>query len=129
MKPQTALLYTRDCDFDCLVGEALAETETVILPARTVAEAFQIIRKRGRDLAFALMDFDGACRGMMLLSAVHSCFEHLPILVTTSNNAEHVTAIAYANGATACLRKPTHSAILASAITEVTGPTQHLTAA
>lgn len=129
MKPKIALLYTRDGDFDYLVAEALAETETIILPARTVAEAFQIIRKRGHDLSFALMDFDGGCRGMILLSAVHSCFEHLPILVTTSNNAEHVTAIAYANGATACLGRPEHPAILANAITELTTPRQNLTAA
>lgn len=129
MKPNLALLYTRDGDFDCLVAETLAETETIILSARTIAEAFQIIRKRGRDLAFALMDFDGGCRGMILLSAVHSCFEHLPILVTTSKNAEHVTAIAYANGATACLSRPQHPAILANAITELTAPTQQLTAA
>ena len=129
MKPKVVLLYTRDGGFACLVSEALAETETIILPARTVAEAFQIIRKRGRDLAFALMDFDGGCRGMILLSAVHSCFEHLPILVTTSNNAEHVTAIAYANGATACLTRPKHSGALSEAIAELTATKQHLVAA
>ena len=29
------------------------------------------------------------CRGMTLLSAVHTCFEQLPVLVTTSRDAEH----------------------------------------
>src|SRR6266566_112871 len=31
------------------------------------------------------------CRGMTLLSAVHTCFEQLPVLVPTSRDAEHAT--------------------------------------
>jgi CheY-like chemotaxis protein len=128
-KPPVILLYTRDRGFDGLLGEALSGTGSIVLIARTVAEALQIACQRGRELAFALMDFDGGCRGMTILSAIHTCFEKLPILVTTSKDAEHVSAIAYANGARTCLSKPKHSAGLANAISQITAPEQQLAAA
>ena len=115
MRPQV-LLYTRDRYFDKVVSEALSGTGTIVLLARTVADALQIICQRGRELDFALMDFDGGCRGMTLLSAVHTCYEQLPILVTTSRDAVHATAIAYTNGARSCLTKPRHASMLTEAI-------------
>jgi CheY-like chemotaxis protein len=129
MKPKLVLLYTRDRGFDGLLGEALSGTDAIVLIARTVAEALQIICDRGRELAFALMDFDGGCRGLTVLSAIHTCFEQLPIMVTTSKDADHVTAVAYANGARACLNKPFRSAGLASAIATVMAPAPRLVSA
>ncbi|MEY2489789.1 MAG: Response regulator receiver domain [Verrucomicrobiota bacterium] len=115
MKPQV-LLYTRDPNFGGLLGEALSGTGAIVFIARTVADALQIVCQRGRTLDFALMDFDGGCRGMTLLSAVHTCFEQLPILVTTAEGADHASAVAYANGARRCLNKPRHASMLAAAI-------------
>jgi DNA-binding response OmpR family regulator len=115
MKPQV-LLYTRDPNFDGLLGEALAGTGSIVRIARTVTDALQIVCQHGRHLDLALMDFDGGCRGMTLLSAVHTCFDQLPILVTTSQDAEHASAVALANGARACFTKPHHAAPLNAAI-------------
>ena len=128
MKPQV-LLYTRDPNFGGLLVEALSGTGTVVLIARTVADALQIVCQRGRNLHFALMDFDGGCRGMTLLSAVHTCYEQLPILVTTSEDAEHATAVAYANGARSCLTKPRHAALLTAAIADLSETHHQLAAA
>jgi DNA-binding response OmpR family regulator len=128
-KAQIVLLYTRDGGFGGVVGEALSGTGSVVLVARTVADALQIVGQRGRELAFALMDFDGGCRGMTLLSAIHTCFEELPILVTTSKDAEDVRAVAFANGARACLPKPAYPAGLANAISEMITPDHQLAAA
>ena len=128
-KAQVVLLYTRDGNLDALLGEALSGTGTIVLVARTVADALQIVCQRGRELTFALMDFDGGCRGMTILSAIHTCFEKLPILVTTSKDAEHVSAVAYANGARACFPKPTYPARLANAISEITAQGHQLAAA
>jgi CheY-like chemotaxis protein len=127
--PKVVLLYTRDRAFDTLVGEALSGTEAIVLIARNVADALQIVCRRGRDLAFAVMDFDGGCRGLTLLSAIHTCLEQLAILVTTAADAEHVAAVAYANGARSCLSKPTNFADLANAIAKVTAPDRQLAAA
>jgi DNA-binding NtrC family response regulator len=129
MKPKLVLLYTRDRGFDSLLGAALSGSGAIVLIARTVADALQIICQRGRELAFAVMDFDGGCRGMTVLSAIHTCFEHLPIVVTTSKEAEHVTAVAYANGARTCLDRSVPSAQLANAISGVTAPPERAVAA
>ena len=128
MKSQV-LLYTRDPDFDGLLGEALSGTGAIVLIARTVADVLQIVCQRGCSLEFALMDFDGGCRGMTLLSAVHACSERLPILVTTSEDAEHVTAVAYANGARGCLTKPRIAAPLTAAIADLNETHHQLAAA
>jgi DNA-binding NarL/FixJ family response regulator len=66
------------------------------------------------------MDFDDGCRGRTLLSAVHNCYERLPIVVTTSEKAEHACFLAYANGARTCLKKPLSAASFAEAIADVT---------
>jgi DNA-binding NtrC family response regulator len=129
MKPRLVLLFTRDRAFDQLVSEALFGAGAIVLIARSVADALQIVCQRGRELDFALMDFDGGCRGMTLLSAVHTCHQQLPVLVTTSEDTEHATAVAYANGARVCLNKPLSAALLANAISEVIAPDQLLVAA
>lgn len=128
MKPQV-LLYTRDPDFDSLLAEALSGTGATVLVARTVADALKIVCQHGRNLDFALMDFDGGCRGMTLLSAMHTCYEKLPILVTTSEDAEDTTAVAYANGARSCLTKPRHASMLSAAITNLNARNYQLVAA
>jgi DNA-binding response OmpR family regulator len=129
MKPRLVLLYTRDRAFVPLVSEALVGAGAIVLIARSVADALQIVCQRGRELDFALMDFDGGGRGMTLLSAVHTCHEQLPIFVITSEDTAHATAVAYANGARACLNKPLSPALLANAISEIPAPDQVLVAA
>ncbi len=129
MKPRLVLLYTPDRNFDRVLSEALFGTDAIVLIARSVGDALQMVCHRGRELGLAVMDFDGGCRGMTLLSAVHTCFEQLPILVTTSEDTEHATAMARANGARACLTKPLPAARLANAISDLVAPVHHLVAA
>jgi DNA-binding NarL/FixJ family response regulator len=88
----------------------------------------QIVCQRGGELDFAVMDFDDGCRGMTLLSAVHTCYEQLPIVVTTSEDAEQASCLAYANGARACLKKPLSAAGFAKVIADVTAPRHQLIA-
>lgn len=113
------LLFTRDRNFEQLARAALFGTGATVLTAQDVRQALEIVCQRGRELDFALLDFDAGCRGMTLLSALHTCHQQLPILVTTSNDAEHSTAIAYANGALACLNKPLPAERLAHAIADL----------
>jgi DNA-binding NtrC family response regulator len=120
MKEPLILLFTRDGDFAQSVREAVSETGATVLVARDVRDGLQIVWQRGRELDFALMDFDDGCRGRTLLSAVHNCYERLPIVVTTSEKAEHASFLAYANGARTCLKQPLSVAVLAKAIADVT---------
>ena len=118
---RTVLLFTRDSCFDELIAKVFSEP-AIILSARTVREALRIVCQRGRELNLALMDFDGASRGMTLLSAVHTCYERVPIVVTTSEHGEHASFLAYANGARTCLKKPLSPVGFAHAIADVTAP-------
>src|SRR6266550_5810820 len=129
MKPRIVLLYTRNQNFDRVLTEALGGTGVVVRTARSVADALQIVCQRGSELDFAVMDFDGGCCGMTLLSAVHTCHQQLPILVTTSEDAEHLNVVAYANGARACLNKPLQAAKLANAIADLNATYHQLVAA
>ena len=119
MREPLILLFTRDGDFAQSVREAVSETGATVLVARDVRDGLQIVWQRGRELDFALMDFDDGCRGRTLLSAVHNCYERLPV-VTSSEKAEHASFLAYANGARTCLKKPLSVAVLAKAIADVT---------
>ena len=120
MKSPLILLFTRDGDFARSVRDALFETDATVLIARDVRDGLQIVWHRGGELDSALMDFDDGCRGRTLLSAVHNCYERLPIVVTTSEKAEHACFLAYANGARTCLKKPLSAASFAEAIAGVT---------
>jgi DNA-binding NtrC family response regulator len=122
MKSPLILLFTRDDEFAQSVREALFGTGAMVLIARDVRDGLQIVCQRGRELDSALMDFDDGSRGMTLLSAVHTCYEQLPVVVTTSENAERACFLAYANGARTCLRKPLSTAGFAKAIADVTAP-------
>jgi DNA-binding NtrC family response regulator len=121
MKPRLALLYTRDRGFDQILAEALAGTATIILIARSVGDALQIVCRRGRELDFAVLDFNDGCRGMTLLSALDTCCDKLPTLVVSSKDSEDASAsaIAYANGARVCLNKPFPVWMLANAIVKL----------
>jgi CheY-like chemotaxis protein len=43
---------------------------------------------------------------MTLLGAINMCRKDFPVVVVTRDDEKHVEALAYANGAAACLPKP-----------------------
>jgi len=49
MKPALVLLYTHDRNFDRPLSEALIRTGAIVLIARSVGDALQIVSSRGRD--------------------------------------------------------------------------------
>jgi DNA-binding response OmpR family regulator len=119
MKLGLVLLYTRDHNFDHILAQVFSGTDTIVLVGRTVADALGIVCRRGRELDLVVLDFNPGCRGMTLLSAIHGCYETLPILVVTSEESESAKAIACANGARICLSKPLPAGLLASAIVDL----------
>ena len=130
MNTRLVLLLTRDRAFEKLLTEAVLKTgAAVILIARNIGEALQIVCTRGRELAFAVIDFGEGCHGMTLLSALNMCRADLPIAVVTSSDACHAAAIAYTNGVAACLSKPISGAELEIVIREWRCPKVELTAA
>jgi DNA-binding NtrC family response regulator len=116
MKRRRALLFTSDTEFESLVRQAFLGTDTIFLVARTVSDALQIACHRGRELDLAIMTFCEDCHGMTLLSAIHGCYEQLRTLVVVEKDSGHASALAYANGACACLSKPVSVVELTNAI-------------
>ena len=114
--PPIILLVTRDRALDQLVAQALLGSSAIVLIARNVSDALQIVCGRGRELQMAVLDVDDACRGMTLLAAMHTCYSELPVLITVPSAEERVRSLAFANGARACLSKPLQVATLANAI-------------
>jgi len=125
MNAHLVLLLTQDRDFEKLLTEAL-RSDATILVTRNVGDALQILCTRGAELDFAVIDRDD-CHGMNLLSAINACRHELPIVVMTCE-AYHCAALAYANGAAACLAKPITSAELRLAIQELRRPKLELAA-
>jgi CheY-like chemotaxis protein len=113
------LLYTRDDDLQKVVRQALWDTGTILLIARTVEEALQIVCRRGRELDVAIMAFNQDCRGITLLDAIHRCCKQLPTLVVVDKDSEQVRALAYAHGARFCLSEPVSPVELANAIADL----------
>ncbi len=128
-RPLTVLLFTRDRMLDNAVADALAGRSAKVLIARTVADAIQIVCEWGRRLDLAVMDFDDGCRGMTLLTAVHTCCEKLPVLVTASRDAQHVQAIACANGARVCFDRSYTGEAVAGALAALSDSHSQLLAA
>lgn len=105
MKSNLILLLTEDIDVENQLEEAAREAGAGMILAQDVGEAIQIVCTR-REIDLAIIDFDDGCHGMTLLSALNIFRGDLPIVVVTSTDIDHVAALAYANGAAACLTKP-----------------------
>jgi DNA-binding NtrC family response regulator len=74
------------------------------------------------DIDLAIIDFEHGPHGMTLLSAISTLRGNLPVIVITHDDEEHVEAVAYTNGAAACLAKPVLATELVSAIRELCKP-------
>jgi ActR/RegA family two-component response regulator len=130
MNPRLILLLTHDREFENLLTEAVLATGAAgILVARTVDDALHIVCTRGRELDFAVIDFDDGCHGMTLLSALDACRHGLQVVVVTSQDVYHAAAVAYANGVAACLAKPIAASDLEIVIRELRHPKLELEAA
>jgi DNA-binding NarL/FixJ family response regulator len=102
-----------------VVRQALWDTGTILLIARTVEDALQIVCRRGRELDVAIMAFSEDCHGITSLSAIHGCCKQLPTLVVVDEDSEHASALAYANGARFCLSTRVSPVQLANAIADL----------
>jgi DNA-binding NtrC family response regulator len=109
MKIHLILLLTEDIDVEEQLAEAARETGGGVLQAKHIDDAIQIVCARGHQIDLAIVDFDAGCHGMTLLTAIDMLSPDLPIVVITSTDTDHVAALAYANGAAACLAKPVNA--------------------
>jgi CheY-like chemotaxis protein len=107
------LLLTNDNELEDLVARALLEIGGISHLTRDASDALEIICCV-EDLDLVIVDFEHGPHGMTLLRAISALRENMPVIVITRDDEEHVQALAYANGATACLSKPAVATQLAS---------------
>jgi DNA-binding NtrC family response regulator len=121
MNIRLALLLTHDADFGKVVTESLKESGAKILITHDVDHALEIGCQRGAELDLAVIDRSD-CHAITLLSAIRACRHDLPVVVVTSSESCHCAAIAYANGAAACIAKPISVADLRVVLKELCHP-------
>jgi DNA-binding NtrC family response regulator len=121
MKTPVILLLTNDNALEDSVADALSEIGGVSHLTRDPGDALEIICSM-RDIDVAVIDFEHGPHGMTLLSAISTLREDLPVIVITRDDEEHVEALAYANGATACFSKQAVATQLVDAIRELSKP-------
>jgi DNA-binding NtrC family response regulator len=127
MNIRLALLLTHDADFEKIVTEALEESGAKLLVRHDVDHAMEVGCSRITQFDLVIIDRND-CHAITLLSALRACRHDLPIVVITSGNTPHCAALAYANGATACLAKPITLTDLKLALRELREPTLELAA-
>jgi len=126
MKTPVILLLTNDPQLEETVAETLSENGGVSHLAYDPGDALQLVCGLGRHLDLAIIDFDHGAHGMTLLGAINMCREDFPVVVVTCDDKKHVEALAYANGAIACLPKPVSVAQLANAMRQCCRPQYQL---
>jgi DNA-binding response OmpR family regulator len=126
MKTAVVLLLTNDPQLEETVAQTLSENGGVGHLAHGPGDALQLVCGLGRHLDLAIIDFDHGPHGMTLLGAINTCREDFPVVVVTKDDEKHVEALAYANGATACLPKPVSVAQLADAMRQCCRPQYQL---
>lgn len=121
MNIRLALLLTHDPQFENIVTEVLADGGAKVLVRHDVNHAMQIGCSRITQFDLVIIDRSD-CHAITLLSALRACRDDLPVVVITSGDTGHCAALAYANGATACLAKPINTADLKLALRELCEP-------
>ena len=127
MNIRLALLLTRDPAFENIVTDALTKIGAKVLVRHDIDHALEIGCKRAADIDVVIIDRSD-CHAITLLSALHACRHELPVIVITSGDPCHCAALAYANGAAACLAKPINVTDLKLALDESCKPTLQLEA-
>lgn len=109
------LLLTNDNELEESVADALSEIGGISHLTHDPGDALETVCGI-HDLDLAVIDFEHGPHGMTLLSAISTLREDVPVIVITRDDEEHVEALAYANGATACFSKQAVATQLANAI-------------
>jgi CheY-like chemotaxis protein len=118
MKTPITLLLTNDNEVEELVADALSEIGAISHLTHDAGDALETICGVN-DLDVAIIDFEHGPHGMTLLSAISTLRETLPRIVITRDDEEHVQALAYANGASACLSRQAVATQLAKTIRQL----------
>src|SRR5204862_7271528 len=80
------------------------------------SDVLELVSTSGEDLDLAVIDCEHGPHGLTLVAAINKQREHFPVIVITGPGEKLIEALAYANGASACLSKPVSATQLAEAM-------------
>lgn len=118
MKTPVMLLLSNDNELEELVAEALSGIGGISHLSHDAGDALEIVCGVN-DLDLAIIDFEHGPHAMTLLSAISTLREDLPLIVISADDEQHLEALAYTNGATACLPKRAVATQLANTIRQL----------
>jgi len=116
MKTPVILLLSSDPNLEDSIAQALLETNGLSHLAHSASDALDLVCTIGHDLDLAVVDCEHGPHGMTLVGAINRRREGFPVIVVTRPGEKYIEALAYANGATACLSKPVSATQLADAM-------------
>jgi DNA-binding response OmpR family regulator len=116
MKTPVIALLTNDPSLEECVAQVLLESGGLSHLAQSASDALDLVCTSGQDLDLAVIDCEHGPHGMTLVGAINSRREGFPVIVVTRPGEKYIEALAYANGASACLSKPVSATQLANAM-------------
>jgi DNA-binding NtrC family response regulator len=125
MKTPVAGLLTNDPNLEECVAQALLETGGLSHLAES-ASVLELAGTSGQDLDLAIIDCEHGPHGLTLVAAINKQRENFPVIVITGPGEKLIEALAYANGASACLSKPVSATQLAEAMKQCRCPKPQL---
>ena len=128
-KPNLTLLLSHDPKLERECDAALRAIGGRQIIVQNAGEALRLICRHKSDVDLVVLDCENGSRGLTILAALSMLDNGLPVLVITSTDAAHTAAVAYANGASACLAKPANETELEIVIRALSEPKLQLRAA
>ena len=116
MKTPVVALLTNDPDLEECLAQVLSEMGGRSHLADSASDVLELVRTNGRDFDLAVIDCEHGPHGLTLVAAINKQREHFPVIVITGPGEKLIEALAYANGASACLSKPVSATQLAEAM-------------
>jgi FixJ family two-component response regulator len=116
MKTPVVIFLTSDPGVEECMAQVRLDTGGHSYLAQSASDVLDRICPTGRDLDLALIDCEHSPHGLTLVGAINRLREVVPVIVLTGPGDKYIEALAYANGATVCLRKPVSATQLAEAM-------------
>lgn len=116
MKTPVVALLTDDPYLEECLAQVLSEKRGLSHLADSAGDVLELVCTSGEDLDLAVIDCEHGPYGLTLVGAINRRREDFPIIVITGPGEKLIEALAYANGASACLSKPVLATQLAEAM-------------
>lgn len=115
MKPRLILLFTVDPHVRTALEQALHGSSAIVLVARNLRDALEIVSAKGRELDCAIVDIGQEFSGISLLGALGAYRDRLSLVVIAAN-ANYAETVTTGGDSMTFLEKPLPAELLAASL-------------